>query len=98
MAELDSIESILDQENIDLEKLKDHTFNGCPDNGSLRARCWRLLLGALPLKRSTWNEVLKVQRENYNAFVTDFVIKCEQKKNQANSDPLRYCTIMFLRK
>ena len=89
MTSEDSIETILCQEDIDIDRLKDFTFNGCPDNGSVRARCWRLLLGALPSKRSTWAEALRVQRENYNAFVTDFVIKCEQKKNQAKLDPLR---------
>jgi len=88
MTSEDSIETILCQEDIDIDRLKDFTFNGCPDNGSVRARCWRLLLGALPSKRSTWAEALRVQRENYNAFVTDFVIKCEQKKNQAKLDPL----------
>ena len=44
-AEQDSIETILLQDDINLEKLKELTFNGCPDNGSTRARCWRLILG-----------------------------------------------------
>ena len=85
-----SISEILSARIIDLDGLKDLTFNfGCPDSGSDRALCWRLLLGALPKNRTEWSETLLTQRENYKMFVNDFVIKSEQEKSSESCDPLR---------
>jgi len=84
-----SISEILSARIIDLDGLKELTFNfGCPDSGSDRALCWRLLLGALPKNRTEWSETLLTQRENYKMFVNDFVIKSEQEKSSESCDPL----------
>ena len=69
-----TLSEILSARIIDLDGLKDLTFNfGCPDSGSDRALCWRLLLGALPKNRGEWSETLLTQRENYKMFVNVIV-------------------------
>ena len=87
---------ILEGKEIDLKSLKESAFNGCPDSGSTRALCWRLLLGALPRVRHEWDEITKVQRDDYKAFVNDFIIRSEKEKNQSMLDPLRYISYDLL--
>ena len=68
---------------------QDRAFNGCPDSGSCRSLCWRLLLSALPADRSEWDSTNQIQRENYRTFVQEFVIKPENEKSVRSTDPLR---------
>jgi len=82
------MDEILNRDHIDLAELKDRAFNGCPDSGSCRALCWRLLLSALPADRSEWDSTNQIQRENYRTFVQEFVIKPENEKSVRSTDPL----------
>ena len=90
MSEIGDLAEILKENEINLDRLKDGVFNGCPDIGSTRALCWRLLLGALPKAKEGWEETCKIQRDDYKAFVKDFIIHSETEKHQSTLDPLRY--------
>lgn len=50
---------------VDVRKLKQLCFQGCPDVEGIRATCWMLLLGYLPPKVSDWDRVLQEQRAAY---------------------------------
>jgi len=89
MSDIKDLVEILEGKEINLKNLKETVFNGCPDTGSTRAICWRLLLGALPRVKDEWKEINKIQRDDYKAFVNDFIIKSEKDKNQSSLDPLR---------
>ena len=83
------MEEILNEDVIDVSALKELVFNGCPDSGSIRAECWRLILGALPPDKREWDESNKLQRDNYKTFVHEFIIRPEVEKSVRSTDPLR---------
>ena len=84
-----TMEELLRQDIIDIGALKDLAFSGCPDSGSIRALCWRLILSALPPDRSEWDQNNKIQRDNYTTFVNEFIIRPETQKSVRSTDPLR---------
>jgi len=82
------MEEILSEDVIDVDRLKDLVFSGCPDSGSWRALCWRLILSALPADRAEWESSNQLQRANYKTFVQDFIIRPETEKSVRSTDPL----------
>ena len=79
----------MSEDVIDVDRLKDLVFSGCPDSGSWRALCWRLILSALPADRAEWESSNQLQRANYKTFVQDFIIRPETEKSVRSTDPLR---------
>ncbi|XP_035914481.1 TBC1 domain family member 13 isoform X1 [Anopheles stephensi] len=68
------LENILEQDEIDLKTLHSFCFNGIPDCNGFRALCWKLLLGYLSPRKSSWPSKLTKQRELYKQFVKEMVI------------------------
>ena len=62
-----------EQRHIDLQKLKNLTWNGIPQNvPSQRCHCWKLLLDYLPIDKDFQDAILKQKREEYNALVLHY--------------------------
>uniref|UniRef100_A0A182PPE3 TBC1 domain family member 13 n=1 Tax=Anopheles epiroticus TaxID=199890 RepID=A0A182PPE3_9DIPT len=57
-----------------MKRLRSFCFNGIPDCNGFRALCWKLLLGYLSPKKSTWTTELTKQRELYKQYVKEMVI------------------------
>lgn len=51
-----------------------YLFLGIPDVKSLRAQCWKLLLGYLDTDRSSWTVTLSRKRQLYKQFVEELVL------------------------
>ncbi|ETO24733.1 TBC1 domain family, member 13 [Reticulomyxa filosa] len=67
---LEAFQMILDQAHIDLKALQDLCFNGIPEEDTaLKAKCWKILLGYLPLERSQWQAHLEQQRAMYSFYI-----------------------------
>ncbi|KAJ3541193.1 hypothetical protein NM688_g6119 [Phlebia brevispora] len=66
---VDAISSMLDPSSapeIDMSRLRALCSHGLPEYPPwLRPRVWRLLLGTLPLNKTTWSNDAKKQRDNY---------------------------------
>ncbi|KAH8327680.1 hypothetical protein KR074_008819, partial [Drosophila pseudoananassae] len=62
------------QDEIDLKQLRRLAFNGVPDVQSFRALSWKLLLGYLAPKRSTWASTLAQKRALYKQFIEELVL------------------------
>ncbi|KAK9730204.1 Rab-GTPase-TBC domain [Popillia japonica] len=73
-ARLKEFEDILQEDIVQLIKLKKLAFNGIPDDQGLRALCWKLLLGYLPPERESWQSVLNRKRALYQSFIDDLVV------------------------
>lgn len=73
-ARVQEFEDALSNDIIDLKHLRNLCFNGIPDCNGFRALCWKLLLGYLNNKRSTWTETLIKKRNLYKQFVEELVI------------------------
>ncbi|GAB0099868.1 TBC1 domain family member 13 [Sergentomyia squamirostris] len=67
-------ETLLDNEEIDLDALRRLCFNGIPDGGGFRALCWKLLVGYLGPVKTTWPETLRKKRQLYAQFIDEMVI------------------------
>ena len=62
--------NILQGPKINLHTLQAVCFHGIPDElSSLRALCWKVLLGYLPENTSKWQSTLDDHRKNYGQYV-----------------------------
>lgn len=64
------------------------SFVGIPDNNGFRALCWKLLLGYLSPKRSSWSETLAQKRKLYSQFVIEMVVPPGQDTDECVDHPL----------
>ncbi|KAL5290730.1 TBC1D13 family protein [Megaselia abdita] len=64
------------------------SFSGIPDTNGYRALCWKLLLGYLSPKRSSWSETLGQKRKLYSQFVNEMVVPPGQDKAECVDHPL----------
>ncbi|XP_020816220.1 TBC1 domain family member 13 isoform X2 [Drosophila serrata] len=62
------------QDLIDIKQLRKLTFNGVPDVQSFRALSWKLLLGYLGPRRSSWTSTLTQKRALYQQFIEELVL------------------------
>ncbi|EDV39702.1 uncharacterized protein Dana_GF10155 [Drosophila ananassae] len=62
------------QDEIDLKQLRRLAFNGVPDVQSFRALSWKILLGYLGPKRSSWASTLAQKRALYKQFIEELVL------------------------
>eukprot|EP01025_Chloroclados_australasicus_P006787 TRINITY_DN12166_c1_g1_i4.p1 TRINITY_DN12166_c1_g1~~TRINITY_DN12166_c1_g1_i4.p1 ORF type:complete len:469 (+),score=23.97 TRINITY_DN12166_c1_g1_i4:188-1594(+) len=80
--------TLLNEDVINLDKLSEISWSGIPP--SLRAQCWKLLLGYLPTKRDRWQPVLKRRMEEYQSFIPEYEQICvthQQQQQQQNLHP-----------
>ncbi|CAH1394609.1 unnamed protein product [Nezara viridula] len=73
-ARIKEFEDVINEEEIDLYKLKSICFNGIPEEQVNRALCWRLMLNYLPHDRRCWNDVLVMKRKLYAQFVDEMIV------------------------
>jgi TBC1 domain family member 13 len=71
---LKEIDSILEEEVIDMRKLRDFVHSGLPDCKKYRPICWKLLFNYLPPNKNKWEQHLARQRKNYQNLIVDMVI------------------------
>ena len=83
---LDTFDSTLAEEVIDMQSLKELCFGGVPDGKGRRAVSWRLLLNYLPPQRSQWNEVLDQQRELYRTLTEEIVLQPLQSSKEHHEE------------
>ncbi|CAF0740171.1 unnamed protein product [Brachionus calyciflorus] len=81
-ARLEEIKSILNQDSIDVNKLRKLSSFSCPNEGGLRSLIWKILLNYLPSDRKKWPELLKRRRNEYRDFVRDMIIRPGYKENE----------------
>lgn len=81
---IDSLLEILAQNPIKISLLKEYCFNGISDESNLRALCWRILLGYLPVNRDQWSYLLEKQRMLYESFIEEILVK-EKLENGDNT-------------
>ncbi|KAH8239889.1 hypothetical protein KR032_009058, partial [Drosophila birchii] len=74
------------QDLIDLKQLRQLTFNGVPDVQSFRALSWKLLLGYLGPRRSSWASTLAQKRALYQQFIEELVLPPGHANKGAGDD------------
>ncbi|XP_017026431.1 TBC1 domain family member 13 [Drosophila kikkawai] len=74
------------QDLIDLKQLRQLTFNGVPDVQSFRALSWKLLLGYLGPRRSSWASTLAQKRALYRQFIEELVLPPGHANKGAGDD------------
>ncbi|XP_033157306.1 TBC1 domain family member 13 isoform X1 [Drosophila mauritiana] len=74
------------QDAIDLNQLRKLAFNGVPDVQSFRALSWKLLLGYLGPRRSSWTTTLAQKRALYKQFIEELVLPPGHSSNGASVD------------
>uniref|UniRef100_A0A2P2I233 TBC1 domain family member 13-like n=2 Tax=Hirondellea gigas TaxID=1518452 RepID=A0A2P2I233_9CRUS len=87
-ARLAEFDSVLQENKIDLNKLRKLCFTGVPDEGGRRAVCWCLLLHYLPADTAAWSLHLAKKRAQYQAFVDDIVGISSSLSNSSSSASL----------
>ncbi|CAD5111335.1 DgyrCDS649 [Dimorphilus gyrociliatus] len=78
-------ENVLNQEIISLEEIKKLCFSGCPEEASIRATCWKLLLNYIPPETADWKSHLKKQRESYAKFIDELVQNSVENDNDSST-------------
>ncbi|EDW38740.1 GL13210 [Drosophila persimilis] len=73
-ARVKEFDDALAQDVVDLKELRRLTFNGVPDVQSFRALSWKLLLGYLGPRRSSWTTTLAQKRALYQQFIEELVL------------------------
>ena len=81
---METFDSALAEEVIDMQSLKQLCFGGVPEGKGRRALSWRLLLNYLPPPRKQWNEVLHQQRELYKTLTEEIVLQPIQQEREAD--------------
>ncbi|EGR32537.1 TBC1 domain protein [Ichthyophthirius multifiliis] len=83
---------ILDQEQINIQKLKSKSKKGIPNTiKGLRPLIWKILLNYLPKQRQKWVQTLQNSQQSYIQFLQDFLKKInkpEENKNITDHHPL----------
>ncbi|EDW93140.1 TBC1 domain family member 13 isoform X3 [Drosophila yakuba] len=74
------------QDFIDLKQLRKLAFNGVPDVQSFRALSWKLLLGYLGPRRSSWTTTLAQKRALYKQFIEELVLPPGHESNGGGVD------------
>ncbi|EDV50653.1 TBC1 domain family member 13 isoform X2 [Drosophila erecta] len=74
------------QDLIDLKQLRKLAFNGVPDVQSFRALSWKLLLGYLGPRRSSWTTTLAQKRALYKQFIEELVLPPGHSSNGGGVD------------
>ncbi|ESP04816.1 hypothetical protein LOTGIDRAFT_156039 [Lottia gigantea] len=78
-ARLEQFKKLLSQDEIDLKRVRELTFEGCPFESGYRSTCWKLLLYHLPKNRTEWKTHLHRQRTSYKQFIKELIITPGEK-------------------
>lgn len=77
---------------LNLEELRKFCFDGVPDCNGFRPLCWKVLLGYLAPKKSTWSKTLDQKRRLYRQFIQELIVeqegKCLMEGNDQPDHPL----------
>eukprot|EP01091_Cochliopodium_minus_P006032 TRINITY_DN15916_c0_g1_i1.p1 TRINITY_DN15916_c0_g1~~TRINITY_DN15916_c0_g1_i1.p1 ORF type:complete len:355 (+),score=74.85 TRINITY_DN15916_c0_g1_i1:42-1106(+) len=80
----------IETNGIEMITIRSLAFQGIPEGlgFGLRATYWKLLLNYLPLKKSDWEESLKLNRQTYRTWVKEVYInpREQQNKNEEEED------------
>lgn len=90
-ARLQEIEAILENDVIDVKKLRKICSQGCPNEGGTRSLIWKIFLNYLPTQRSKWDEMLAKRRSEYQEFIREMIIRPglnSQNKKEVEDHPL----------
>jgi TBC1 domain family member 13 len=80
------IDEILDEQIIDINKLRSFIHSGLPHCKHYRPTCWKLLFKYLPTNKSNWEQHLTRQRNNYKNLITEMVIPPGEKNIDLSLD------------
>lgn len=83
---LKEIETLLDEEVINMKTLRAFIHSGLPDCKKYRPICWKLLFNYLPVKKELRAEHLARQRKNYQNLINEMVIPPGFKKIDLSVD------------
>lgn len=72
---LQEIESIINNDTIDLTRLRALCSQGCPNEGGTRSLIWKILLNYLPRNRKDWSDRLEKRRNEYKEFIREMIIR-----------------------
>ena len=64
----------MDEQVIDMKKLRAFVHSGLPDCKKYRPVCWKLLFNYLPPNKNKWQQHLERQRQNYDNLILEMVI------------------------
>jgi len=71
-AQIQSLLIVLSKPRIEFEILQQLCFDGIPEKPTnLKATCWKILLGYLPLETGTWEDSLREKRKLYGEYLAD---------------------------
>ncbi|XP_022833127.1 TBC1 domain family member 13 isoform X1 [Spodoptera litura] len=73
-ARIKAFEEVLEEDVVDIEKLRKLAFNGIPDEKGLRSLVWKILLLYLPHQKSTWKTTLNEKRQNYKHYIDEIIV------------------------
>ncbi|PAA89373.1 hypothetical protein BOX15_Mlig023491g1 [Macrostomum lignano] len=77
-------ENIFSKNPLDLHRLRNEAFNGCPECGSHRAVTWRLLLGYLDPRPAEWPAHLAKMRSLYDQYVEEVILQPDEERQGAS--------------
>lgn len=83
---LKEIETIFEEDVIDLKKLRSFIHSGIPECKKYRPICWKILFNYMPVKKQKWVEHLSRQRKNYHNLILEMVIPPGSKKIDLSVD------------
>ncbi|XP_055318506.1 TBC1 domain family member 13 [Sitodiplosis mosellana] len=87
-ARIKEFDELLNENVIDIRKLRRLCFNGIPDCNGYRALCWKILLGYLGLKKQDWPSILQKKRQLYKQFITEMAIPPGNDSSISTDHPL----------
>lgn len=73
-ARIKAFEDILEEDVIDIRKLRNLAFNGIPDEKGLRSLVWRILLLYLPHQKNAWESTLVEKRQHYKQYIDEIIV------------------------
>jgi len=85
---IENFENVLQADLIDIKKLRNLAFNGCPSENGIRSLTWKILLNYLSFDRIHWKTCLSKQRELYRGYIRETIIKPSHQNDDTVDHPL----------
>jgi len=90
-ARVERFTRIMGERVVDLEVLRELAWSGCPP--SLRADCWRLLLGYLPPSHDRREAMLARKRREYRDYLPQFYDIAPSERTEDETNALRQVVV-----
>lgn len=87
-ARVKEFDGALSEKELDLLHIRKVCFAGIPEGQGRRALAWRLLFNYLPADRGTWKDYLHKQRQTYQQFLEEMVLRNASSKQAEEDHPL----------